>query len=156
MVSLGEDVRSVRSKIGMADTEYHSAWKRLNTKAQEICQRRYGTRSAKVTNTLEAIAELKDHFALNRDQYGSLTSRKMAEAVQVRGSAAWLVHNALKRNNDKHKNSLKRAAQQSPAAQSNVSRSGNTVETGPSATGDSNAVHDKMWDPIRNIFTTRI
>ena len=78
----------------------------LQTKAQEICQRRYGNRSAKVTNTLEAIAELKDHYKLNKDQHGSLTSCKLADALQVEGSAAWLVHNALKRQ--KHKNSLKR------------------------------------------------
>jgi len=29
-VNLGEDVRSVRSKLGMADSDYHAAWRTVN------------------------------------------------------------------------------------------------------------------------------
>ena len=61
-----------------------------------------------MTDTLEVIAELKDHFKSNKGGHGEITIRKIMDALCVSGAAAWLIHNALKRNNDKYKRSLKK------------------------------------------------
>ena len=61
-----------------------------------------------MTDALEAIAELKDHFTANKGGHGEITSRKITDALRVSGAAAWLIHNAVKRNNDKYRHSLKK------------------------------------------------
>lgn len=54
-------------------------------------------------NTLGAIDELKDYYKCNEDAIGDIkTSRKLLEILQVKGAAAWFIHNAVKRNYDKH------------------------------------------------------
>jgi len=72
------------------------------TKAQEICEKRYGFRPLKEVSALGAIIELRDYYS------GSLkgddqSCRKIVESIQVKGAAAWFIHMAVKRNYGKKK-----------------------------------------------------
>ncbi|KAL9075975.1 MAG: hypothetical protein Q9161_001369 [Pseudevernia consocians] len=142
VVQLGEDVRSVRWKIGMEANEYLSPWRLINTKAQEICQKTYGNTPLKQANTLPAITELKNYYVNNKESEDDETRQKILEALTVDGFAAWIIHNAIKRNNDKH-----RRAQQAtqPSTPPNSSGAGSTRGV------ESNASGTAMFDPVRNI-----
>jgi len=57
------------------------------TKAQEICEKRYGFRPLKEVSALGAIIELRDYYS------GSIkgddqSCRKIVEFIQVKGAAA--------------------------------------------------------------------
>ena len=70
----------------------------MQNKAQDICLAKYGNKPLKGVNAIEAIDELKDYYNLNRDG-----NQKLVAILQVKGAAAWIIHNAIKRNYDKHR-----------------------------------------------------
>ncbi|KAL9125620.1 MAG: hypothetical protein Q9217_005196 [Psora testacea] len=84
-------------------TDYHAAWRAVNTQAQIICHNTYGRIPLSQADTLPAIMQLKEHYSTNQDPQYEATYRKISEALEIEGFVAWLVHNALKRNYDKHK-----------------------------------------------------
>lgn len=118
-MSIGEDVRSVRYKLDLADAHYHTPVESsaaspgmlvrgleyvnmTQTKAQEICEKRYGFRPLKEVSALGAIIVLRAYYS------GSLkgddqSCRKIVESIQVKGAAAWFIHTAVKRNYGKKK-----------------------------------------------------
>lgn len=124
IVSLGDDVRTVRRKIDMDDTQYHKTWRLLNvcrlskhlsstvcmgsligpqTSAQNICHDKYGYIALKNADTLPGILALKDHHAQNKGALDLNTHDKIMQVLQVGGMPAWVVHNAIKRNYEKQK-----------------------------------------------------
>ncbi|KAL9125412.1 MAG: hypothetical protein Q9175_008081 [Cornicularia normoerica] len=139
-VQLGEDVRSVRRKIGMEANDYLSLWRSLNSKAQEICQRTYGTVSLKEAKTLSAIKELKNYYLNEDSEEDQDIYQKMIAALAVEGFAAWIIHSAIKRNNYKNR----KAAQNppNPADASASSKKGTTPEAAPGKV---------IFDPVRNV-----
>lgn len=118
-IALGESVKSVRSKLGIESTDYHTAWGTLNVgaalawepsltlqqrKAQEICLKRFGNIPLKEAGILGGIDELKDYYRLHVDPLkDGKTGSKILETLEVKGAAAWIIHNAVKRNYDKHR-----------------------------------------------------
>ena len=56
----------------------------------------------KQANTLLAINELRKYYA-NTDSEDKGIHQMMVDALAVDGFAAWLVHNAIKRNNNKNR-----------------------------------------------------
>lgn len=84
----------------------HTLISPLKTKAQEICQKIYGNTSLKQANTLLAITEFKNYYVKNKASEDEETRQKVLEALAVSGFAAWVVHTAIKRNNDKHRRGL--------------------------------------------------
>ncbi len=73
------------------------------TKAQEISHRMNGNVPSKQANTYSTIEELKAYFAEPKKGEEELARSKIVNALQVKGAAAWIVHNAVKRNKDKHR-----------------------------------------------------
>lgn len=146
-VQLGEDVRSVRRKIGMEANDYLSLWRLLNGKAQEICQRTYGTVSLKEARTLSAIRELQN-FYLNEESERDHDSRqKMVEALAVDGFAAWIIHSAIKRNNYKNR----KAAQQAIQPSTNPSNPAEASASSKKTTSQEVAPGKVIFDPVRNV-----
>lgn len=58
--------------------------------------------SLKQANTLLAINELRTYYA-NTDSENKEIHQKTLDALAVDGFAAWVVHNAIKRNNNKNR-----------------------------------------------------
>ena len=56
----------------------------------------------KQANTLLAINELRKYYA-NTNSEDKEIHQMMVDALAVDGFAAWLVHNAIKRNNNKNR-----------------------------------------------------
>ena len=69
------------------------------TKAQELCQKTYGNTPLKQANTLPAITELKTFYAQGNQPEDQETRQKIQEALVEDGFAAWIIPNAIKRNN---------------------------------------------------------
>ena len=57
--------------------------------------------SLKQANTLSAIKELRNFYVNNKESEDEEIYRKMLDALAVDGFAAWVVHNAIKRNNNR-------------------------------------------------------
>ena len=73
------------------------------TKAQEISHRVNGTVPLKQAKTLVVIDELKGYWAEPKVQEDESARIKIVDALKVEGAAAWIVHNAVKRNYDKYR-----------------------------------------------------
>jgi len=124
VVRLGDDVASIRSKVGMGEDDYRNAWRSLNVcapggifylsvglrpfqqKATEICQSMYGNVSLKGTDTLPGILALKDHYTQAKGTEGPMEREKIVAALRVNGAGAWIIHNALKRTFEKYKKGI--------------------------------------------------
>ena len=66
--------------------------------------------SLKDTITLSAINELRDYYTTNPDAQESTDPeirQKVLDAFAVDGFAAWTVHNAIKRNNNRNRKGLR-------------------------------------------------
>lgn len=63
--------------------------------------------SLKQANTLSAIKELRNYYANKKESEDEEIHQKMSDALAVDGFAAWLVHNAIKRNNNKSRKGSK-------------------------------------------------
>lgn len=136
---------------------------RLKSKAQDICQKTYGTTSLKQANTLVAITELRNHYINNKDSDDQEIHQKMVEALAVEGFAAWIIHNAIKRNNDKTRKGLPfigleclsvadaRSAQQ--ASQPSTQLTSTEASAGQTGTGhaEDTPTNRVMFDPVRNV-----
>lgn len=85
---------------------FHAPISRPQSKAQEICQRTYGTVSLKEAKTLPAIKELKNYYLNEASEEDQDIRQDMLEALAVEGFAAWIVHYAIKRNNYKNRKGL--------------------------------------------------
>lgn len=181
VIQLCENVRSVRYKIGMGATDQLSLWRminvisshdlpsmrwsylRLKSKAQDICQKTYGTTSLKQANTLVAIEELKDHYINNKNLDDQEIHQKMVEALAVEGFTAWIIHNAIKRNNDKTRKGLPfiglgfLSLADAPSAQQAMRSSTqlNSTEASAGNTGSGHAddasTNRVMFDPVRDV-----
>ena len=57
--------------------------------------------SLKQANTLSAIKELRNFYVNNKESEDEEIHRKMLDALAVDGFAAWVVHTAIKRNNNR-------------------------------------------------------
>ncbi|KAL6714249.1 hypothetical protein ACLMJK_007672 [Lecanora helva] len=146
VVSLGDDVRTVRRKIDMEDSQFHGTWRLLNTSAQRICHEKYGYIPLKDADTLPGILALRDLHENNKDDLDSNTHAKIMQALQVGGASAWIVHNAIKRNHEKHKK-----GSQLPKADSQVNADRmQLVKPGPSV-ATKKEPQKPMWDPARDI-----
>ncbi|KAI9790622.1 MAG: hypothetical protein M1816_004955 [Peltula sp. TS41687] len=101
-VKLNDDVRSVRSKLGMKGAKYNHIWRRLQKAAEEICDTTYGDTLRKDADLLPGVKALKAHYtkpALHEDDE---IQERIANCLRdMEGSAAWLINNALKRNHDR-------------------------------------------------------
>lgn len=62
-----------------------------------------GNVPCKEANTYSTIEELKEHFATPKDGGDEKARLKITHALEVKGAAAWIVHNAAKRNYDAHR-----------------------------------------------------
>ena len=110
-----------------------------------------------------AITELRDHYSNNRDSHDQEIHQKVVQALAVDGFAAWIIHNAIKRKNDKTRKGLPfigleclsladaRSAQQ--AMQPSNQSSSNEASSGKTGTGHApdNTTRRVMFDPVRNI-----
>ncbi len=65
-----------------------------------------GNVPSKQANTYSTIDELKKYFAEPRAGGDEKARLKIVDALQVKGAAAWIVHNAAKRNYDKHRKGI--------------------------------------------------
>lgn len=74
----------------------------LQDKSKEICERRYANAPLKGTDTLPGILELREYYEQNQVAEGPMR-QKILEALQVGGTTAWLIHNAIKRNHERLK-----------------------------------------------------
>jgi len=177
-VGLGEKVDAVRAKVGLGDTDLLNAWRTVNvrachfdgylflsrslsplssqTKAQEISHRMNGNVYSKQANTYSTIEELKAYFAEPKKGEDELARSKIVNALQVKGAAAWIVHNAVKRNKGKHRKGIASRFQNSleglltiPKAQLDSANSQSGGGTRPSS-GVDNA-RTTMWDPARDV-----
>lgn len=59
----------------------------------------------KGADTLLGIWELKEFYEQDKAAEGS-SRQKIVEALRVSGAAAWLIHNAIKRNHEKFKKGI--------------------------------------------------
>ncbi len=112
--------------------------------------------------TTGAINEFKEYYRLNGDVVGSpLLHRKIMDALEIRGAAAWFVHYAVKRNYDKWnrgKGSFQSIA--SPEILIVQDTKNSTVEervnaytankVGTSTKADTRT-RRVMWDPVRDL-----
>ncbi len=124
-VDLREKVASVRSKAGLAGTDFLATWRQVNVrvrslkvlslysycsrqvKAQEISLAENGPISlVKGAKTLSPITKLKEHYAEPKDGEDEKARLKIVDALEVEGAAAWIVHTAIKANYDKHVRSV--------------------------------------------------
>ena len=110
-----------------------------------------------------AITELKDHYINNKDSDDQEIHQKMVEALAVEGFSAWIIHNAIKRNNDKTRKGLpfigleclsltdERSAQQATQPSSQL----NSTEASAGKTGighaEATSTTRVMFDPVRNV-----
>lgn len=109
-----------------------------------------------------AITEFRDHYVNNKDSHNQEIHQKIVEALAMEGFAAWIVHNAIKRNNDKTRKGLPfiglecLSLADAGSAQQAIKPSNQLSSTGASAgkvgTGHAeNATRKVMFDPVRNI-----
>ncbi len=124
-VAFGDKVDEVRKKVGLDGLDLLNAWRTVNVKvcrlsgrpssyilfllqkkAREISYDMNGNVPAKQANTYSAINGLKKYFAEPRDGGDEMARLKIVDALQVKGAAAWIVHNAVKRNYDKHRKGI--------------------------------------------------
>ena len=110
-----------------------------------------------------AIRELQSYYINNKDSAPQEVHQKMVEALAVDGFAAWIIHNAIKRNNDKIRKGLHfiglvclsladaRSAQQ--AMQRSTSLHSTEASTGKTSTGhaEENTTSRVIFDPVRDV-----
>ena len=100
-VKLGDTASGVKEKCGFS-TDYYSAWKSLNAKATAVCTEVCGNVPLNQADTAPAIAQLRTFYS-SQPSDNDISWRKIQEALEVDGAAAWIVHNAVKRNFEKQK-----------------------------------------------------
>jgi len=80
--------------------------------------------------------------------------KKIREALNVQGTAAWVIHNALKRNFDKYRKGLE--AQQARVASEAVD---GCIVKAPGSTKEveagSSTSRKEMWDPVREVWVSK-
>ena len=140
-VELGDRACDVRTKIGMEKTDYLVTWRRFNQIVQAISNEINGNRPLKLASTLTVIDQLKEHFSKPVDGVSELEREAINSALQVDGAAAWIVHNAIKKNYDKYM----RNTQHWSVLQANQSPSSSSAPIGSVA---SNPVRER-FDPVR-------
>lgn len=124
-----------------------------------ICQRTYyGTVSLKEAKTLLAIKELKNYCANEESEKDQESRQSMIEALEVHGFAAWIIHGAIKRNNNKNRKGLPfidlvyRHLIYHPAAQQAMQPSTLTSSANTSAGECSRAANAVEVPPARGVF----
>lgn len=134
----------------------------IAAKAQEICQRTYGKVSLKEANTHSAIKELKTYYVNNdKEAEDQEIRQKMIEALAVDGFAAWIIHNAIKRNNNKYRKGLlpvglkclqlANALLAQQAMQASTPPNPTETSAEETKTGNSEGTSRAIFDPVRNI-----
>ena len=78
----------------------------LQVKAQEISHKINGSIPVKNAFTFATIQALKEYFAEPRNDIDETVRVSIVAALQTKGAAAWVVHNAIKRNYDKYRKGI--------------------------------------------------
>ena len=117
-IKLGDTASVVRDRCGIS-ADYHSAWKSLNVEdlsslsdsradrgeqnqAQAVCSEVCRNVSLNQADTAPAIAQLRTFYS-SKPRESDITWRKIQDALEVDGAAAWIIHNAVKRNYERYK-----------------------------------------------------
>lgn len=108
-----------------------------------------GNVPSKQANTYSTIDELKEYFAEPRAGGDEKARLKIVDALQVKGAAAWIVHNAAKRNYDKHRKGIGSSSlTASPRALTYDTESHAALECAPAGSSQLR-LRQGCWPPYR-------
>ena len=110
-----------------------------------------------------AITELWCNYINDKDSDDQEIHKKMVEALAVEGFAAWIIHNAIKRNNDKTRKGLPfigleclsladaRSAQQAMQPSTQLNSTEASAENTGTGHAEDTSTSRVMFDPVRNV-----